>query len=290
MDIKNGELVKTIAHDGDSIKRHREFDLRLVSLLEQYATDIIARYREILTAQEFINKRNPIHYGAMNKFTKCHKTMEALLDIDIDHVPGFKDYIQLYFQLQGLESSEDSFDPRRSNNILKDFKDLISEQDYNSVVRDFKQQVKLLLKEVLNQQDANYHSPLHVASYFGAFQTSRLLTKFGAEPQSAAFATKPLELGKDKYTRNVLQNLNKAATQANQKDLKYLVNCGDKIDAKSSIFGEAPIHKAVLSMEEEKTEALGAIIDDCQANVNVIDSNGWTPLHHACYIGDYDSA
>lgn len=49
MDIKQGELVKTVQHDADTIKRHREFDLRLVSLFEQYACDIISRYREILT-------------------------------------------------------------------------------------------------------------------------------------------------------------------------------------------------------------------------------------------------
>ena len=49
MDIKQGELVKTVQHDADTIKRHRECDLRLVSLFEQYACDIIARYREILT-------------------------------------------------------------------------------------------------------------------------------------------------------------------------------------------------------------------------------------------------
>lgn len=79
-------------------------------------------------------------------------------------------------------------------------------------MRDFKSQAKLLLKEVLNQQDANYHSPLHVASYFGASQTSRNLIRLGAEPRSAAFAQNPLEVSKDKYTRNVVQNLNKAAT------------------------------------------------------------------------------
>ena len=57
-----------------------------------------------------------------------------------------------------------------------------------------------------------------------------------------------------------------------------------------SIFGEAPIHKAVLSEEEEKQSALAAIIEECHANVNNIDSNGWTPLHHAANTGDYDSA
>jgi ankyrin repeat protein len=73
--------------------------------------------------------------------------------------------------------------------------------------------------------------------------------------------------------------------------LRYLVNCGNKIDARLSIFGEAPIHKAVLSdVDETKLDALGAIVDDCHADVNNIDANGWTPLHHACYQGDLDSA
>ena len=35
-------------------------------------------------------RRNPIHYAAMNKYTKCYKTLEALLKIDIDVVEGFE--------------------------------------------------------------------------------------------------------------------------------------------------------------------------------------------------------
>lgn len=70
-----------------------------------------------------------------------------------------------------------------------------------------------------------------------------------------------------------------------------MVNCGNKIDQRLSIFGEAPIHKAVLSSESEsKKEAIQAIVQECNADVNNIDSNGWTPLHHACFIGDLDSA
>lgn len=99
MDIKQGELVKTVQHDADTIKRHREFDLRLVSLFEQYACDIIARYREILTQQDSISKRNPLHFGAMNKFTKCAKTLEALLKIHIDEVDGFEQFLGLFMQL-----------------------------------------------------------------------------------------------------------------------------------------------------------------------------------------------
>ena len=111
------------------------------------------------------------------------------------------------------------------------------------------------------------------------------MVKMGADPNSPAFAERPLECGKDKFTRSVLQNLNNAAY------LKHLVNCGDKIDSKLSIFGEAPIHKAVLSKmkEAEKMIALQAIIET-KANLDNMDSNGWTALHHAAYNGDFESA
>jgi ankyrin repeat protein len=69
-----------------------------------------------------------------------------------------------------------------------------------------------------------------------------------------------------------------------------LVNCGSKIDNRQSIFGEAPIHKAILSEGGNKQQTLKSIIEDCNANVNNMDSNGWSALHHAAYIGDLDSA
>jgi ankyrin repeat protein len=52
---------------------------------------------------------------------------------------------------------------------------------------------------------------------------------------------------------------------------------------------EAPIHKAVLSKDLKKKQALETIID-CKADMDILDSNGWTALHHAAYTGDLDSA
>lgn len=146
-----------------------------------------------------------------------------------------------------------------------------------------------MLKELLNMKDTNYYSPLHVASYFGDFKASRFMVQIGADPNSPAFSERPLEVGKDKFTRGVLQNLNDAATQGNVKDIKHLVNCGNKIDSKLSIFGEAPIHKAVLTMHGKKEDALRTIIES-KANVDNMDSNGWSALHHAAYNGDFESA
>ena len=58
---------------------------------------------------------------------------------------------------------------------------------------------------------------------------------------------------------------------------------------RQSITGEAPIHRAVLSHKIEKTFALESIIQ-CNANLDTLDSNGWTALIHASYHGDINSA
>ena len=100
---------------------------------------------------------------------------------------------------------------------------------------------------MLGHWDKNDHTPLHVSSYKGDFKSSRLFTSLGADAQSAANSEDPLKVAKDKYTRDVLQTLTDAAQTANPKDLQYLVNCGEDIDAKASIIGQAPIHRVVLS-------------------------------------------
>jgi hypothetical protein len=45
MDIKHGHLVSTVFHDADTVKRHEEFNIRVQSLLEQYARDLLGRMR-----------------------------------------------------------------------------------------------------------------------------------------------------------------------------------------------------------------------------------------------------
>lgn len=110
----------------------------------------------------------------------------------------------------------------------------------------------------------------------------------GADPQSEGETKtpKPLMVSKDKFARSIITNLNDAATGGKFEDLKYLVNCGELIDHRQMITMEAPIHKAVLSKDERKKQALEAIID-CKADMDILDSNGWTALHHAAYSGDF---
>jgi ankyrin repeat protein len=80
----------------------------------------------------------------------------------------------------------------------------MDQKEYKSILKDFGYQVKLLLKEILDRQDLNFHSPLHVASYYGDFKASRFMISLGADPNSSAFAERPLKVGKDKFVRSVL--------------------------------------------------------------------------------------
>lgn len=59
-------------------------------MFESYVRDILDKYRQIFTLGDQLN-RNPIHYGAMSKFTKSYKTLAAALSMDISAIvtPGF---------------------------------------------------------------------------------------------------------------------------------------------------------------------------------------------------------
>lgn len=151
MDIKHGELDRTLKHDEDTILRVESFESRLKELFEQYSNDVLKRYRDILTLQDEKYKRNPIHYAAMAKGTNSLKTLEAILDIDIDTVAGFNVFYDMFTQVQVFELPEETFDPRRSANVLKEFQKLMVPKVYNEIVRDFNYKVQYLLKEVLNQ-------------------------------------------------------------------------------------------------------------------------------------------
>ena len=64
---------------------------------------------------------------------------------------GYDEFLKLFFELQLIETTDErKFDPRKYNNILSEFKHLMCPLEYGSIVKDFKTQIKYLLKEVLD--------------------------------------------------------------------------------------------------------------------------------------------
>ena len=118
--------------------RHEEFNIKVHTLLEEYARDIIRQMKQILRKQDN-NRSAPIHYAAMSKYTKCFKCIEALLHIDIEEVDDYDRFLAYFFELQMLETREErKFDPRKYKNVLADFKHLLSPNQYNMIIKDFK--------------------------------------------------------------------------------------------------------------------------------------------------------
>ena len=119
----------------------------------------------------------------------------------------------MYFEIGGLDNPDmrPEFDPRKTSDILTEFHHLLLPKEFKQIQKNFKAQVKVILKEALSQQDVNSHTPLHIASFFGDFKAARYMVELGAVPTSQEYTERPLEVSKDKFARSVLQNLNDAA-------------------------------------------------------------------------------
>jgi len=128
--------------------------------------------------------RNPLHYAAMSKFTLCYKSIQALLDIQIDNEPEYPFFEHLYFEIAALDRADHKtpIDPRKSACLIAEFEHLLDPKDFSRIIRQFKADVQELIKGALAQTDINSHTPLHIASYVGDFKTARLFVDLGADP------------------------------------------------------------------------------------------------------------
>lgn len=113
---------------------------------------------------------------------------------------------------------------------MQEFEHLLDPAEFKRINKQFRTDASKLIKDALDQQDQNCHTPLHIASYVGDFKSARHFVDLGADPQSEDFKTKPLQVSKDKFARGIITNLNEAAMAGKFDDVKYLVNCGELID------------------------------------------------------------
>ena len=157
----------------------------------------------------------------MSKYTKCYRCVKGLLEIDISVEPEYEQFLKKYFEIGSLDSPDGRtpFDPRKSSLVCKEFEHLLEPTEYRNIVKDFKLRIRRLTKDALNLQDSNQFTPLHIASYYGDFKSSRYMVDMGADPVHENYRERPLEISKDKFARSQLQTLNAAAFESNHKDL-----------------------------------------------------------------------
>ena len=218
--------------------------------------------------------------------------MKTLMMVNIDHIEGYKIFEETLKSMHELIAGADylELDPRKYVHIVSEFKHLMSSKAYEFFVNSFYKEFNELINEVANSCEENGNTPLHLASYSGDYLSCQFLIKLKSDPLAKNAQGKiPLDLAKSEYVRRVFSNLNKAAFEGDVHNIEYLVNCGNNINIRESIFGEAPIHQAIKNPSNNAKESLEAVLN-CDAKINLCDCNGWTALHHSAQKGDLDTA
>jgi len=130
----------------------------------------------------------------------------GLLEIDVSSEPDYEVFLRNYFEIGALDSPDGRtpFDPRKSSLLIKEFENLLEPREFNNINKDFKLRIRAVVKEALNSQDSNQFTPLHIASYYGDFKSSRYMVDMGADPVHVNYRERPLEVSKDKFSRSVL--------------------------------------------------------------------------------------
>lgn len=116
---------------------------------------------------------------------------------------------------------------------------------------------------IINSQDSEGYSTLHLASYNGAFKSVQYLLSIGGNPKlvDAKNRRQVLDYADTNNVRKYLIDLKDAARKGDTKSLKMLVNCGHEINEKKTIFGIAPIHNSVENYHKtHQDESLKYII------------------------------
>lgn len=282
IDVKQGKLIKS----GYINKRVQSSFIDFIASIESLAIntyqDYLHFYRQVLTQQD-ADGRNPLHFSTFEKL------IMSLLNFGIDNDEDFDVFNYDCQQLKFLEhESIKNLDPRKHFDVLSEFKHFLAPATYKKIYKNYLKEKKELIKEVLNTQDINDQTPLHIVSRRGNYVLVRFFLRLGADPNIRDNQRhNAIDIAKNKYVRQALTNLNEEAEKGNEMNITKLVEEGENINERMSILGEAPIHKAVLSKLRNKATALRTILEQ-DANVNIVDNNGWTALHHAAYNGDYD--
>ena len=291
LDIVKGKLSRAVRLNEENIRKFEDLQEKIRSLAKQLIDNFLEKIKEGLMCQDN-EQQTPFHLAAMSKFPLCHKFIHQILDFDYFNLDEtWTNFLDLFLELQRLEIKMERMnqDPRKCLRLERELISLLGDKIINDLSDYYKESKRKLMTELINTQDNNGDSILHISTFHGDFKiVSRLVYYGGNKKLKNKNGQLPVDLAKDNFVRKVLTDLNKAAKASDEKNIKELINFGKDINEKISIFSQAPIHKIIESKEENKHEVLKKMLD-LGSDPNIKDSNGWSALHYACQLGDYES-
>ena len=291
LDIVKGKLSRAVRLNEENVEKFENLQEKIENLAHKLIDDFLDNIMEGLKCKDK-NSQTPFHLAAMSKFPLCHKFLYQILDFDFFNLDdSWKNFLELYMELQRLETKADRMnqDPRKCLRLERELISLLGENSIKELDEYYKMKKRNLMKELINMQDNNGDSILHISEFHGDFKiVSRLVFYGGNKKLKNNLGELPVDLAKDNFVRKELTDLNKAAKASDEKNIDELINYGEDINEKISIFWQAPIHKIIESKKKNKHEVLNKMFD-LGSDPNIRDSNGWTALHYACQLGDFES-
>ena len=291
LDIVKGKLSRAVRQDEENLKKFYDLQNNIQELAHQLIDNFFTEIMNGLICQDN-DLQTPFHLAAMSKFPLCHKFIFQILDFDFFKLDDTWTYfLKLFSELQSLETKIERMnqDPRRCLRLERELKQILGDNIINELSDYYLECKKRLMSILINTQDNNGDSILHISAFHGDFKIVGRLVYYGGDKKlKNQKGLLPVDLAKNNFIRKVLTDLNKAAKASDEKNIKELINFGKDINEKISIFSQAPIHKIIESKEPNKHDVLRKMLD-LGSDPNIKDSNGWSALHYACQLGDYES-
>ena len=248
LDIVKGKLSRAVRLNEENLEKFQTLQEKIDNIAHKLIDDFL------------------FHLAAMSKFPLCHKFINQILDFEFFKLDeSWNDFLELFLELQRLETKAERMnqDPRKCLRLERELIALMGENYIKELDEYYKETKRNLMRELINMQDNVGDSILHISEFHGDFKiVSRLVFYGGDKKLKNNSGELPVDLAKDNFVRKELTDLNKAAKASDEKNIDELINFGEDINEKISIFWSDP---------------------------NLRDSNGWTALHYACQLGDLQS-
>ena len=240
LDISKGKLSRAV-HITEVVTRNfNELQQTLKNECEKMIKEFFVELKKGLYIKDK-DGQTPLHLAAMSKFPLCHKVINEILDFDFfkGQDESFNDFLNLFFELQSLEIKKERMneDPRRIFRLERELKTLLGDNIIKDLEITYKKAKKNFFKVIINLPDNFGDTILHISSFCGDYRIVNKLIFYGGNKKKKNDNSKiPVDLAKDNFVRKVLTNLNKAAKVSDQKNITELVNFGENLNEKISIF------------------------------------------------------
>lgn len=155
-----------------------------------------------------------------------------------------------------------------------------------------------LQKHILDTQDAQGYTPLHLSSFYGQYELVNkfLLLKANTKLRDAVHHKEAIEYSRNNCIMKSIRDINDSILDNDMEKFNFLLNSGFSIEEKKSIKIRRPMHHAVQNASQQlmkgqdtgKEELFLKTVVKCGADIDSTDSDGWTALHYACKEGHID--